>query len=210
MWRLTSHLDRLEHCCWNHFFLGDSYSHHTHTHTHGGALPGNNQQQDDAQAEAEAEAERGHALMASAFCMAAAPETIYTDRAALLLPPAPPPSSASPSITTINTNNDDGQQQQQQPRSFAWDAPAITLDALHSLASSLHPGDVELTPVQAWFELASRYPTQVLLGGNVLDTLQREFNGVARCVYYGAVIERLAFESIIARVLGPTEASLLV
>ncbi|KFG87436.1 hypothetical protein MANI_109635, partial [Metarhizium anisopliae] len=92
--------------------------------------------------------------------------------------------------------------------SFQWGASGITLESLHGLAASLNPGDLEITPVQAWFELASRYPVEVLLGGAVLDTLQREFNGVVRCVMYGAVIERLAFESIIARVLGPSEGSL--
>ncbi|EFY87796.1 hypothetical protein MAC_06163 [Metarhizium acridum CQMa 102] len=154
----------LEHCCWNHFSLGDF-------HLHDPALC--------------SETERGHALMASAYCMASAPESVYTGRAAL---EARPGKAARPS--------------------FQWGASGITLESLHGLAASLNPGDLEVTPVQAWFELASRYPVEVLLGGTVLDTLQREFNGVVRCVMYGAVIERIAFESIIARVLGPSEGSL--
>ncbi|EXV03111.1 hypothetical protein X797_004234 [Metarhizium robertsii] len=156
----------LEHCCWDHFFMGDF-------HLHDPGLC--------------SESERGHTLMASAYCMAPAPESVYAGRAALA---AKKPGKAAP-----------------RP-SFQWGASGITLESLHGLAASLNPGDLEITPVQAWFELASRYPVEVLLGGAVLDTLQREFNGVVRCVMYGAVIERLAFESIIARVLGPSEGSL--
>ncbi|KID90337.1 alanine racemase [Metarhizium guizhouense ARSEF 977] len=158
----------LEHCCWDHFFMGDF-------HLHDPGLC--------------SESERGHTLMASAYCMAPAPESVYAGRAALA---AKKPGKAAAA-----------------PRpSFQWGASGITLESLHGLAASLNPGDLEITPVQAWFELASRYPVEVLLGGAVLDTLQREFNGVVRCVMYGAVIERLAFESIIARVLGPSEGSL--
>ncbi|KAK9438785.1 alanine racemase [Metarhizium brunneum] len=157
----------LEHCCWDHFFMGDF-------HLHDPGLC--------------SESERGHTLMASAYCMAPAPESVYAGRAALA---AKKPGKAAA------------------PRpSFQWGASGITLESLHGLAASLNPGDLEITPVQAWFELARRYPVEVLLGGTVLDTLQREFNGVVRCVMYGAVIERLAFESIIARVLGPSEGSL--
>jgi hypothetical protein len=131
------------------------------------------------------ESEKGHTLMATAYCMASAPDNIYTDRAAF------------------------GTKAAKTAPSLQWGASSITLESLYGLAASLNPGDLEITPVQAWFELASRYPLELLMSGTVLDTLQREFNGVVTCVMYGAVIERLAFESIIARVLGPSEASLL-
>lgn len=133
----------------------------------------------------DSEDEKGHTLMATAYCMASAPENVYTDRSAL-----ESKSKSKPKPT------------------FQWGASGITLESLYGLAASLNPGDLEVTPVQAWFELASRYPVHVLMGGNLLDTLQREFNGAVRCVMYGAVIERVAFESIIARVLGPSEGSL--
>lgn len=133
----------------------------------------------------DSENEQGHALMATAYCMASAPENIYTDRAAF---EAKSKSKPKPILQ--------------------WGASGITLESLYGLAASLNPGDLEVTPVQAWFELASRYHVDVLMGGNVLDTLQREFKGAVRCVMYGAVIERVAFESIIARVLGPSEGSL--
>lgn len=79
----------------------------------------------------------------------------------------------------------------------------LTLQSLHGLASSINPADLDLTPVQAWFELAARYPIDVLLRRDVEDRLKREFVGVVKCPHYGAAIERGAFESICARVLGP-------
>lgn len=164
--------DSLEHVCWNHFGPGDFECH------------GHEQGQD-----------QGHALMASAYCMASAPETVYTDREAL----------------DGSSGGSSGSKKKRSPAPSAplqWAALGITLESLHGLASSLNPGDQEIAPVQAWFELASRYPVDMLMGGRVLDTLQREFRGVVRCVAFGAAIERLAFESVIARVLGPSEGSL--
>ncbi|POR36160.1 Uncharacterized protein TPAR_03634, partial [Tolypocladium paradoxum] len=156
----------LEHVCWNHFGPGD-FECHDHD-------PGQ---------------DAGHFLMASAYCMASAPETVYTDREAL-----------------------DSSKKRRSPAApsppLQWAALGVTLESLHGLARSLNPGDQEIAPVQAWFELASRYPVETLMGGRVLDTLQREFRGVVRCVAFGAAIERLAFESVIARVLGPSEGSL--
>lgn len=134
---------------------------------------------------------RGHALTSSAYLMSSAPESVYKEREALKPKsmnlwrrPRSPPAPA-----------------------LKWHAPAITLDSLLGLARSLNPGEKETTPVQAWFELASRYPVDLLLGGDVLDALLREFSGVVQCIHYGAVIERLAFESVVARVLGPPQAS---
>ena len=51
------------------------------------------------------------------------------------------------------------------------------MQGLYGLAASLNPGDKELTPVQAWFELASRYHTNLLLSPRVLEGLKRELNG---------------------------------
>ncbi|KAM4056072.1 alanine racemase [Hirsutella rhossiliensis] len=140
----------LEHICWNHFAPGDF-----HSHTHQSEKP------------------RGHALTASAYLMASAPESVYKDRNAL---------------------------------KSSWPAPAMTLASLLGLARSLNPGDKETTPVQAWFELASRYPVGLLLGGDALEALLREFKGVVHCIHFGAVMERMAFESVVMRVLGPPEA----
>lgn len=85
---------------------------------------------------------------------------------------------------------------------ISWKAPGITLRSLLGLASSLNPGDKELTPVQAWFELASQYSPALLLSPRVLNGLKREFVGVVRCQRFGATIEREAFESVVGRVIG--------
>lgn len=86
--------------------------------------------------------------------------------------------------------------------SFEWRSPGVSLDTLRGLASSLNPGDSELTPVQAWFELADRYSPGLLLTLGVLEALKREFKGVVACVHYGAAMERRAFESVVERVMG--------
>ncbi|KAM3564589.1 hypothetical protein MY1884_000657 [Beauveria asiatica] len=128
---------------------------------------------------AQTEEVKGHTLMASSYLMASAPESVYDERTALASR-----FRSSPALQ--------------------WPAPAVTLDSLHGLAQSLNPGGVdEVAPVQAWFELAVRYPIDVLLRPAVLEALKREFKGVVRCVAFGAAMERGAFESIVLRVLGP-------
>ncbi|UNI14581.1 hypothetical protein JDV02_001197 [Purpureocillium takamizusanense] len=162
----------LEHVCWNHFRLGD-FPCHDHSE--------------------ECEEDNGHTLMASAYCMASAPESIYVDSQPLARDYSknkPPSSTALP------------------PPSFSWPAVGITLDSLYGLAQSLNPGDQEIAPVQAWFELASRYPVDILLDATTLDALQRELQDVVRCVSFGAAIERMAFESVLAKVLGPSDTLL--
>ncbi|OAQ84328.1 alanine racemase [Purpureocillium lilacinum] len=169
----------LEHVCWNHFRLGD-FPCHDHSE--------------------ECEEDNGHTLMASAYCMASAPESIYADSQPLARDyPKNKPASAAPTTAPSSP-----------PPSFSWPAVGITLDSLHGLAQSLNPGDQEIAPVQAWFELASRYPVDMLLDATTLDALQCEFKNVVRCVSFGAAIERMAFESVLAKVLGPSDQSLNV
>ncbi|KAK2612448.1 hypothetical protein QQS21_001552 [Conoideocrella luteorostrata] len=132
--RVVNFILGLEHCCWDHFWLGDSHLHDDHP---------------------DSESEKGHTLTASAYCMASAPDNVYSDRSAFQSKFKP-----NPTLT--------------------WGMPSLTLDSLHGLASSLNPGDLEITPVQAWFELASRYPVELLMAGDVMDRLQREFNGVTK------------------------------
>ena len=91
-----------------------------------------------------------------------------------------------------------------------WSAAGLTLQALHGLACSIHDATVEVAPVQAWFELASRYPLEILLRRDVLDTLKRELSPVVRCPHYGAQMERMAFESVVGRVLGPVTEEVLL
>jgi hypothetical protein len=111
--------------------------------------------------------------------MAGAPESVYQERANFKRSP------------------------RRSPPTFTWQGLRINLDALNGLAASLNPGDRELTPVQAWFELAARYQTGTLLDRSLLDALKREFKGVVKCVDFGAAIERQAFESVVYRMIGP-------
>ena len=119
--------------------------------------------------------ETGHTLMASTFCAATAPEVLYPRQKGGNVPLK----GESPS----------------------WTISGLTLQNLRLLASSLIPGDAELTPVQGWFELVERYGTEVLLG-QAMASLKREFVGVVKCPHFGAVIEREAFESVVERVMG--------
>lgn len=128
----------------------------------------------------------GHALMASAYCMSTAPQSVYTDRKALTS--GRNPLSRSPSVSGS---------------AVRWQGPSITLDSLYGLASSLNAGDAEVMPVQAWFELASRYGAARMVDPQVLEALKREFRGVVRCVFFGAAMERESFESVVGRVMGP-------
>lgn len=119
-------------------------------------------------------------LMASAFCMQDAPDTIYNDRLAFYNP-------------------------LRKPSPLTWQAHGPTLQGLYDLASSLNAGDLEVTPIQAWFELAQRYPLETLLEPGTLDSLAREFKGTLNCVIYGASVEVTVFESITGRILGPPQ-----
>jgi hypothetical protein len=118
--------------------------------------------------------------MASTFCASSAPDSVFEDRRVFK---KLDPKSPSPVLS--------------------WQSTGLNLQALYGLASSLNPGDKEVTPVQAWFELANQYPVSILLNRRVLETLKREFKGVVKCVHFGATIERQAFESVVDRVIGP-------
>lgn len=98
---------------------------------------------------------------------------------------------------------------------LSWTTTSLTLRALYGLASSLNPNDqVEVTPVQALFELLVRFggawlestavPGSVDDGSGLLlsERLKRELVGVVKCPHYGASMERGAFESVVGRVLG--------
>lgn len=121
--------------------------------------------------------------MASSYCMATAPDSVYNQKWAFYNPLRKSPE-------------------------LEWPTNGLTLQNLYRLAQTLNPSDLEIAPVQAWFELASRFPPEILLRQDVLDTLGKEFRGVVHCVIYGAAIERQAFESVVYRVLGPPAAAM--
>lgn len=133
---------------------------------------------------------KGHTLMASSLCMAHAPQHVFLGRKLV--------SSAS----SCHNRRSLGLDPVVPPVSFEWPSPAISLSSLHGLARSLNPGDKELTPIQAWFELAASFDKSVLLDPATLDLLSKELNGVVKCLEFGAVMEREAFKSVVSRVLG--------
>ncbi|KAK0657307.1 hypothetical protein B0T16DRAFT_452784 [Cercophora newfieldiana] len=127
----------------------------------------------------------GHSLMASALALRTAPPEVYAAAAdtAPILRPA--------KAADVTRQGD-----------CSWQATGLTLHSLYGLACSISDADLEITPVQAWFELAGRYPLGLLLKREVLEVLKRELAPMVRCPHFGAVIEREAFESVVGRVLG--------
>ncbi|KAK1600256.1 uncharacterized protein LY79DRAFT_698831 [Colletotrichum navitas] len=120
----------------------------------------------------------GHTMMASTMCMSSAPMRVHRSIR-----------RGEAEITTHTWRADTGA------------GSALSLKSLLALAKTLNPGDIELTPVQAWFELAARYGAAALMRDNVIEALKREFCGVVDCIHFGAIIERDAFESVVARVM---------
>jgi hypothetical protein len=132
--------------------------------------------------------------MASSLCVADAPTSVYDSKKVFRRIPVAPFAGAKKRPAA------------ESPK-FSWEASnasasgGINLQSLLSLASNLNPSDLELTPVQAWFELAELYGAETVLAENVMEALKREFSGVVKCLHFGAVIERSAFESVVGRVL---------
>lgn len=129
--------------------------------------------------------------MASSLALRTAPQSVFDAMRAQPPPHQPQSELAAPSAETASL----------EPPHISWHGSGLTLQSLYGLASSINPSDVDLAPVQAWFELAARYPLEILLRKDVQDRLKREFVGVVKCPHYGAAIERGAFESICARII---------
>ncbi|KAK2022389.1 hypothetical protein LX32DRAFT_602900, partial [Colletotrichum zoysiae] len=120
----------------------------------------------------------GHTMMASTMCMSSAPARVHRSIRR---------GEAEAATHTWRADTGAGS--------------ALSLKSLLALAKTLNPGDIELTPVQAWFELAARYGAAALMRESVIEALKREFCGVVDCIHFGAIIERDAFESVVARVM---------
>jgi hypothetical protein len=129
------------------------------------------------------------------------------------IPPMPGDSltSTSPSTGVAQGQEEEEEEEEEEdsnnnnnhPSLLSWQTTALTLRSLHGLASSLNPDDgVEVTPVQAWFELVRRFGVERLMAEGVLGRLKRELVGVVRCPRMGCCLPRGAFEGIVARVLG--------
>ncbi|KAI0154757.1 hypothetical protein GGR57DRAFT_95553 [Xylariaceae sp. FL1272] len=85
---------------------------------------------------------------------------------------------------------------------IAWPATQLTLSNLGRLASLLDKPDVELAPVQAWFEIARLYGLAVATDRSILQQLRYEFGRVVKCVRFGASVPRPVFEGILKKVMG--------
>ncbi|KAI0890411.1 uncharacterized protein GGS22DRAFT_150834 [Annulohypoxylon maeteangense] len=82
--------------------------------------------------------------------------------------------------------------------------PALTLESLFHLASTLNPASgPELAPVQAWFEVARLYGGGVVLNVGLMDRVKAALAPSVECLHFGAVMSRGAFEEAVERVLGP-------
>ncbi|OTA69387.1 hypothetical protein K449DRAFT_384317 [Hypoxylon sp. EC38] len=78
----------------------------------------------------------------------------------------------------------------------------LTLSSLYGLASTLIPADQELAPVQAWFEIARLYGVAAVRDAARMDAVREELARGVECQHFGAVIQRWAFEDVVARVFG--------
>jgi hypothetical protein len=134
----------------------------------------------------------------------------FSSTASTPIRPIPTPGD---SLTSTSTGVAQGQEEEEEeedsnnnnnhPSPLSWQTTALTLRSLHGLASSLNPDDgVEVTPVQAWFELVRRFGVERLMAEGVLGRLKRELVGVVRCPRMGCCLPRGAFEGIVAGVLG--------
>ena len=98
------------------------------------------------------------------------------------------------------------------PSPISWQAPGpaagLTLENLRRLAAALNPqgeadaSGVELTPVQAWFEIARLYGPAAAHNDALMDAIRIELIRVVRCIHFGAVIQRDAFDAVLGRVFG--------
>ena len=95
------------------------------------------------------------------------------------------------------------------PSPISWQAPGpaagLTLENLRQLAATLNPQDgpcSELTPVQAWFEIARLCGPAIVCDDTVMDALGRGLLDVVHCVHFGAVIQRDAFDAVLEKVVG--------
>ncbi|RYP28604.1 hypothetical protein DL767_007145 [Monosporascus sp. MG133] len=188
----------LEHVCWDHFHPSYfSYEHYD-----------------------EAAEENTHMLMASAIALQSAPASVFDQmtevREHLQANPSravyPPSSHPHPQTQTQHGHQHKHGQQKPPPppipSPISWRprpgpaAAGLSLGSLRRLAEVLNPPDVELAPVQAWFEIARACGPAAVRDAALMDLLTRELARVVRCVHFGAAIPRHAFDDVVGRVIG--------
>lgn len=127
----------------------------------------------------ETERSGNHALTATSLFMNAAPASIFTDRQVF--------AGIDPAETQAPT--------------FRWQANGISISSLWALAQfEIDP--TEISPVQIWFDLASKYSYELLFADGLLTALLIELRPFIRCIEFGAAVNRQFYEDVIERVMG--------
>ncbi|KAK7924875.1 hypothetical protein PG985_006929 [Apiospora marii] len=174
----------LEHICWSHFKAVD-FQLHNGNQPSPSPLPASS-----CTGDVGIDPCHGYALMVSAMALQQAPNPVFQRLESHASTAAPEPPHLREGADGSN--------------SVAWHTTGLTLESLYDLASTLNLPDLELAPVQAWFEIIREYGPGAVLGdgSQVLERLIAELSGLVKCLSFGAVIEREAFDSVLCRVLG--------
>ncbi|KAL7950777.1 hypothetical protein V8C42DRAFT_130309 [Trichoderma barbatum] len=127
----------------------------------------------------EHEGSNNHILTATSLFMNAAPSSIFADRQVF--------AGIDPTET--------------QAPSFQWRANGISISSLWALAQfEIDP--TEISPVQIWFDLASKYPYELLFVDGLLTALLIELRPFIRCIEFGAAVNRQFYEDVVERMVG--------
>ncbi|KAL6868504.1 hypothetical protein J3F83DRAFT_737343 [Trichoderma novae-zelandiae] len=127
----------------------------------------------------ETEPSNNHILTATSLFMNAAPPSIFTDRQVF--------AGIDPTTTQAPT--------------FQWQANGISISSLWALAQ-FEVDPTEISPVQIWFDLASKYPYELLFADGLLTSLLIELRPFIRCIEYGAAVNRQFYLDVVERTLG--------
>ncbi|KAH0499329.1 hypothetical protein TgHK011_006532 [Trichoderma gracile] len=128
----------------------------------------------------ETEPSNNHFLTATSLCMNAAPPSVFTDRQVF--------AGIDPATTQAPT--------------FQWHANGISIGSLWALAQ-FEVDPTEISPVQMWFDLASKYPYELLFADGLLTALLIELRPYIRCIEYGAAVNRQFYLDVVERMIGP-------
>ena len=88
-----------------------------------------------------------------------------------------------------------------QAPTFHWQATGININSLWALAQ-FEVDPTEISPVQIWFDLASKYSYELLFADGLLTTLLIELRPFIRCIEYGASVDRQFYEDVVERMIG--------
>ncbi|KAH6606528.1 hypothetical protein Trco_005681 [Trichoderma cornu-damae] len=128
----------------------------------------------------ESEHSNNHALTATALFMNAAPASIFADR-----------------LVFAGMDSTEAQ-----PTTLRWQANRISIGSLWAFAQfEIDP--TEITPVQIWYDLSSKYSYDLLFADGLLAALLIELRPFIRCIEFGPAANRQHYEDVVERILGP-------